>query len=258
MTAAVYLNEATKIYEEPSLPGWTLKPARSARSLSASVAALDRVSFRVEPAEIIGVVGDAGAGKTTLIQVLAGRLPLDSGEARVFGLDVTRQRLEVARLTNRVSVEASFFKSLSPLQNLLLDAAATSPSEDGLSAEIAGLLSRLGLDSRRQNQPMDVLGRNEHQLVYVARAVLSRAKLLLLDEPFAGLDLIARYRVAEALRELRSAAGATILFTARTTVDAEMLADRSVLLAAGRLSPEAAAVGAPLWRTPSETCVVDA
>lgn len=258
MNAAVYLNEATKTYGGPDLPGWTLKPPHSSRALFSSTPALDRVSFRVDPVEIFGIVGPSGAGKTTLIRVLAAQLHLDSGEGRVFGLDLTRQRVEVARLTNRVSVEASFFKSLSALDNLVQSAQAYVPGAGSLRLEISALLARLGLEARRQQKPMEALERNEQQLVAIARAVLSRARLLLLDEPFAGLDVFTRYRVSQTLRDLREAAGVTIVFAARSLADVEMLADRWAVLTAGRLTTETTGVNTPLWSSRAEPCVVDA
>ena len=83
------------------------------------VVAVDRVSLRLERGEIVGVLGANGSGKSTLIRLISGLLTLDAGRVEVFGHDVEREELAVKRLMNRVSVDAAFFKKLSPLENLI-------------------------------------------------------------------------------------------------------------------------------------------
>ncbi len=82
------------------------------------VAAVDDVSLRVERGEIYGVLGANGSGKSTLIRLVSTLLTLDTGRAEIFGHDVERDEMAVKRLINRVSVDAAFFKKLSPYENL--------------------------------------------------------------------------------------------------------------------------------------------
>ena len=82
------------------------------------VEAVVDVSMRLERGDIHGVLGANGSGKSTLIRLIAGLLTLDAGRVEVFGYDVVRDELEVKRLINRVSVDAAFFKKLSPMENL--------------------------------------------------------------------------------------------------------------------------------------------
>jgi len=82
------------------------------------VAAVSDVSMRLERGDIHGVLGANGSGKSTLIRLIAGLLTLDSGRVEVFGHDIEREELQVKRLINRVSVDAAFFKKLSPMENL--------------------------------------------------------------------------------------------------------------------------------------------
>src|SRR5262245_36215820 len=84
--------------------------------------AVNRVSFDVRRGEIFGVLGPNGSGKSTLIRLLATLLVPDGGDIHVFGHNVQREPMAVQRLINRVSVEASFFKKLSPMENLLYGA----------------------------------------------------------------------------------------------------------------------------------------
>src|SRR3954469_13702152 len=86
------------------------------------VLAIDDVSLRLERGEIHGILGANGSGKSTLIRLVSGLLTLDEGRVEVFGLDIERDELAVKRLINRVSVDAAFFKKLSPMENLLFAA----------------------------------------------------------------------------------------------------------------------------------------
>ena len=103
-----------------------LKPGSNGKSgangAKKVIVAVDRVSFTVRQGEIFGVLGPNGSGKSTLIRLVATLLLPDEGSMQVFGYDVVRQPMEVQRLINRVSVEASFFKKLSPMENLIYGA----------------------------------------------------------------------------------------------------------------------------------------
>jgi len=241
MNAAVHVHQTTKYFGGPALPGWNIKSPRAIRNQFSAIRALDQVSFAVKEGEIFGLVGPAGAGKSTLMRILATLLQPDEGEIRVFGYDVVRQKAQVQRLINQVSVKASFFKQLSPLDNLLLGAQPNRGQSEDLPEQIIHLLARLGFQERAMAQPMEKLSRPEQQLASIALALLSRPRLLLLDHPTAGLDLFARYRVEQLIREYRNQHNATILFTSRDWMDVARLADRMAILYQGRL----VAVGAP-------------
>ena len=86
------------------------------------VLAIDDVSLRLERGAIQGILGANGSGKSTLIRLVSGLLTLDEGKVEVFGYDIERDELAVKRLINRVSVDAAFFKKLSPMENLLFAA----------------------------------------------------------------------------------------------------------------------------------------
>ena len=86
------------------------------------VVAISDVSLRLERGEIYGILGANGSGKSTLIRLISGLLTLDEGRVEVFGHDIERDEMAVKRLINRVSVDAAFFKKLSPMENLLFAA----------------------------------------------------------------------------------------------------------------------------------------
>jgi ABC-2 type transport system ATP-binding protein len=240
MATAVTLHETTKQFSLPGIPFWSQAALRNAKPNSLphqlqKVVAVDHVSFSVRQGEIFGLVGSSGSGKTTLIRLLATLLQPDAGEIRIFGYDATRQPAQVQRLINRVSVEASFFKQLSPLENLLYGMQPYGMGETEALWEAIEILTRLGLEQSEIHAPMEDLPRSALQKVVVARALISRPRLLLLDEPTRGLDQRARYEIGQILRELRDLFGVTVLLAAKDRQDVESLCDRIATLENGRI-----------------------
>src|SRR5436853_37862 len=149
------------------------KEFRSPRPRSAgatAVRAVDDVSLCVQRGEIYGLLGANGSGKSTLIRVFSTLLTADAGEVRVFGLDVRRDEIAVKRLINRVSVEASFFKKLSAMENLVYAGRLYGVGPDESRAKIVSVLSRLGVDEKRLGGPLEKLSRGMQQKVAIARA----------------------------------------------------------------------------------------
>lgn len=203
--------------------------------LAPVVVALDHVSFQVEQGEIFGVLGVSGSGKSTLIRMLATLLVPDSGDLRIFNYDVIQQADQVQRLINRVSVEASFFKMRSPVENLIYSARLHGTSRREARRQAEQLLVRLGASAQAIHMPMDTLPRDIHQKVTIARAMLSRQRLLLLDEPTQSLNPMDRRIAWAVLRELRDQTGTTILLTTCDAQEAESLCDRVVRLHQGKI-----------------------
>jgi len=205
-------------------------------------AAVDGVSFRVAPGEIYGLIGANGSGKSTLIRVLSTLLVPDSGEVSVFGRDALRAPLSVRPLLNRVSADPSFFRAMSPLENLLFYGRAYGLSGTLVRQRSAEILDRLGLESGRIREPMLHLSRGQQQKVAVARAFLTSPRLMLLDEPTTGLDPRSKRDVQRFVAEVRRDDGVAILLTTHDMEEAELLCDRIAFLAGGRIVSE----GTPL------------
>lgn len=246
MSEAIVVHNAYKRFGSPALALWKRFPGVDGRTngkrnglvknQNQLVVAVDHVSFTVQPGEIFGVLGPNGSGKSTLIRLLATLLLPDEGDIRIFGFDVVRQPMQVQRLINRVSVEASFFKKLSPMENLLYGARLYGMNGAETRRQVVEILTRLGLESRSIYKPMEEMSRGMQQKVAIARALLSRPRLLLLDEPTTGLDPRSKREVQDVVRELRQEHGTTILLTTHDMLEADTLCDRIAIIESGKIA----------------------
>jgi ABC-2 type transport system ATP-binding protein len=201
----------------------------------APVVAINDVSLRLERGGTIGILGANGSGKSTLIRLVSGLLTLDEGRVEVFGHDIEREEMAVKRLINRVSVDAAFFKKLSPMENLLF--AARLYGIDGKVARRNAVLitERLGIAERRLGRPVAQLSRGMQQKVAIARALLTSPSLLLLDEPTTGLDPRSKLDVQSFIADIRRTHDASIVLTTHDLDEAERLCDEIVVLNDGRI-----------------------
>ncbi|MBN1310217.1 MAG: ATP-binding cassette domain-containing protein [Anaerolineae bacterium] len=244
MSNAVVVNEVLKKFGKPTDQTWRrLLPYKPNTNGSKSqdngrkpiVLAVNRVSFDMLEGEIFGVLGPNGGGKSTLIRLISTLLLPDAGTITVFDRDVVRQPRQVQWMINRVSVEASFFKKLSPMENLLYGARLYGMAGGDIRSKVIEILTRLGLDKRAILNPMEEMSRGMQQKVAVARALLSRPRLLLLDEPTTGLDPRSKREVQAVVRELREEHGVTILLTTHDMTEAETLCDRIAIMDQGSI-----------------------
>lgn len=210
-------------------------PQVKARRGKELVTAVDHVSFEVQRREIFGVLGPNGSGKSTLIRVLSTLLLPDEGSVSVFGLDVERDEMQVKRLINRVSVDAAFFKKLSPRENLLYGARLYGVGAKEADRKAREILQRLGLRESSYTSPMEDMSRGMQQKVAIARAFLTQPILLLLDEPTTGLDPRSKLEVQSFVNELRDVHDATILITTHDMNEADALCDHIAILDEGRI-----------------------
>jgi len=199
------------------------------------VEALRGISFEMERGECVAILGQNGSGKSTLVRLLSTLLLPDGGKAIVFGRDVFREGRAVRRMVNRVSVEASFFKKMSAVENLSYAARFYGMRPSETRDQIPEILERVGFPAARRNDPMEHLSRGMQQKVALARALLTAPILLLLDEPTTGLDPRSKLEVQDFIREVRRTHDATILLCTHDLDEAEILAERVGILDDGRL-----------------------
>ena len=205
---------------------------------STPVAAITDVNLRLERGEIHGILGANGSGKSTLIRLISGLLTLDKGRVEVFGLDIERDEMAVKRLINRVSVDAAFFKKLSPMENLLFAARLYGLDGKAAKADSLSILARLGISEKRVGRPVEQMSRGMQQKVAIPRALLTSPTLLLLDEPTTGLDPRSKLDVQTFIEEINQTHDATIVLTTHDLAEAERLCSRMTVLNDGRVVAE--------------------
>jgi len=198
------------------------------------VEALRGLTFDIARGECIAVLGQNGSGKSTLVRLLSTLLLPDGGSARIFGKDISETRA-VRRMVNRVSVEASFFKKMSAVENLSYAARFYGLTPRETRERIPEILDRVGFPASRQSHAMENLSRGTQQKVALARALLTSPILLLLDEPTTGLDPRSKLEVQDFIREVRAINDTTILLCTHDLAEAEILAERVGILDDGRL-----------------------
>ena len=203
------------------------------------VIAINHVSLRLERGHIHGILGANGSGKSTLIRLVCGLLTLDTGRVEVFGLDLVSEEMAIKRLINRVSVDAAFFKKLSPMENLSFAARLYGLNAKASHAAAIVTLERLGISQKRINRPIEQMSRGMQQKVAIARALLTSPSLLLLDEPTTGLDPRSKLDVQTFIEELVATHDASIVLTTHDLAEAERLCQRISILNNGRVVAEA-------------------
>ncbi len=216
------------------------QPALALRAVSKyfgrkRLTAVDSVSLTVNRGEIFGILGANGSGKSTLIRVISTLLLPDHGEVRVFGLDVVKHELQVKQLINRVSVDAAFFKKLSPMENLLYAARLYGLGKGEAYTSGLEILDRLGIARKVALESMEEMSRGMQQKVAIARALLTSPVLLLLDEPTTGLDPRSKKEVQQLVLRMRQEHDATVVLTTHDMDEADRLCDRVAVLDHGQL-----------------------
>ncbi len=197
--------------------------------------ALTDVSLTVGRGEVVGILGPNGSGKSTLVRVVSTLTLPDQGEVRVFGVDAVDKPRIVQRYINRVSVEASFFKKLSSMENLLFGAKLYGMTDAQSKPRIREILDDIGFKYERVGEPMEHLSRGMQQKIALARALLTSPMLMLLDEPTTGLDPRSKRDVQKLIWKIRQEHDASILLCTHDLDEAEELCDRIGILLDGRL-----------------------
>jgi ABC-2 type transport system ATP-binding protein len=232
---AVIIDGVTKLFKKSRpLLRWR-KKNDAQKDEKRIVRAVDNVTMTIKRREIVGILGSNGSGKSTLIRILSTLLIPDSGHVTIFGYDVEKDDRTVQRIINRVSVEASFFKKLSPMENLIYAARLYNMPANEARAKIRSILGRLGIKPDRIGAPLENMSRGMQQKVAIARAFLTAPIVLLLDEPTTGLDPRSKIDVQTFVKELREEHDATILITTHDMEEAEALCDRVAIIDQGRI-----------------------
>ncbi|NUR84973.1 MAG: ABC transporter ATP-binding protein [Nonomuraea sp.] len=193
-----------------------------------SRAAMDGITLSIDTGEVFGFLGPNGAGKTTSIETLAGLRRPTTGTVRVFGFDPVAQRAEVRRLVAIQPQHAALFEHQTVAE--LLRVWASFYPHPSRPEEI---IERLGLGDSRDVRVRKLSGGQQQRLL-VGTALISRPKLLVLDEPSTGMDPNARQDLWNAIRSYREGGG-TVLLSTHSMEEAETLCDRVAILHQGKV-----------------------
>jgi ABC-2 type transport system ATP-binding protein len=205
-----------------------------------AVRAVDGLSLEVPAGTIFGFLGPNGAGKTTTIRLLLGLLEPSAGRAEVLGYDTCSQAQEIRARSGALLEHPGIYEHLSARDNLAFYARVYRLPRDEREARIRELLEQMGLWARRGDRA-GTWSKGMQQKLALARALLHRPPLVLLDEPTAGLDVPSAAAVRDDLAELAEREGTTVFLTTHNMAEAERLCSRVAVIRKGRL----VAVGHP-------------
>jgi ABC-type multidrug transport system ATPase subunit len=233
----------------PSPSGRTGTPTVTLRGLRKRFGkrvALDGIDLELDGAQLVGIVGPDGAGKTTLLRALAGLLEIAAGQADVLGYDMAG---DVRRLKNAIGYVTQAFslpRDLSVMENLRFTGRLHRLDPTEFDRRARALLERTGL-APFVDRPAAALSGGMKQKLAISCALLPDPAMLLLDEPTAGVDVVARDEIWDILRERRSS---TLILISTSYLDEVAACDRLVYLDAGRVvatgTPEHLRAGVPI------------
>ncbi|MDX2202973.1 MAG: ABC transporter ATP-binding protein [Hyphomicrobiaceae bacterium] len=210
-------------------------PPVAVRALSkvyGEVRAVDGISFSLERATVTALLGGNGAGKTTTIAMLMGLVLPSSGEARIFGADMARERYQVLHRVNFESPYVDVPMRLTVRQNL--EVFGRLYGVRGLKQAIAAVAGRMRLTDLL-DRPYGKLSAGQKTRVSLAKALINEPEVLLLDEPTASLDPDTADWIRSEIEAYRDRRGATVVLASHNMAEVERLADRVIMMEKGRI-----------------------
>jgi ABC-2 type transport system ATP-binding protein len=231
-TRAALHNPAMPSQTRPAEPGRPALRAAHLRKVYGSVTALDDVSFTVGPGEIVGLLGPNGAGKTTTINMVLGVLAATTGSVEIDGIDISRRRARALARTNFAAVYAALPGNLTVIENLRFFGLLY--GVESLRARVEELLQEFDLSHLRHTK-CGLLSSGEQTRAALAKALLNKPQLLLLDEPTASLDPSAAQLIRAKIKSMAAETHCGILWTSHNMNEVEAVCDRVLFLSRGKV-----------------------
>jgi len=207
---------------------------RNLRKVFGNTVAVDDISLQIFRGEIFGFMGHNGAGKTTTIRMLLGLLAPTRGSASILGYDIVRESLPIRRLAGFLPDGYALPKEMTARRFLRYVGAMFGMTGGSLERQINRLLERFDLAAVGDKR-LGEFSSGMIQKVGLAQALINDPRVLLLDEPTAGLDPIGRHETLDLIRDLATNHGVTVLFSTHILTDIERICQRVAILHHGRL-----------------------
>jgi ABC-2 type transport system ATP-binding protein len=195
------------------------------------IEALSDVTFNIKEGEVYGLIGPNGAGKTTTLRIISTLILPTSGTATVFGIDVVKQAAQIRQILSYLPEEAGAYRNLSGLEYLQFMAKfSRGDTKQALmeATDISGLGDRLKDKAKTYSKGMK-------RRLLLARALMTKPKLAILDEPASGLDVLHAYHIRQIIKRYVKQHGVTVLLSSHNMLEVEYLCDRVALLNKGHI-----------------------
>ena len=202
-----------------------------------NIRALDNLSFQINSGEIFGLIGPNGAGKTTMLRIISTLLLPTSGTVKVFGQRVDKSATQIRKVITYLPEEAGAYRNLSGWEYLEFMANFSSKSNDEIKETINEAAQISGLDERLKDKAKTYSKGMKRRLL-VARALMTKPKLTILDEPASGLDVLHAYHVREIIKKYVKTHNVTVLLSSHNMLEVEYLCNRVALINKGKIIVE--------------------
>ncbi len=215
------------------------------RGLPYESTALDGVSFRAEDGDIIGIIGHTGSGKSTLVQHLNGLISPSSGRVIVDGRDIAEEKKQMYLVRRKVGLVFQY-----PEYQLFEDTVAkdiafgprnTGVPEEEIEERVRRSMELMGMDYERYKgrSPFDLSGGQKRRIA-IAGVIAMEPSTLILDEPTAGLDPLAKAQILDAVKDIHDSLGSTVIMISHNMTDIAVMCDRVIVMDRGKILMEGA------------------